>query len=36
LTPLDVPRMAIIDKPNLYAVIYLGGLGDMPSGAAAA
>lgn len=31
LTPLEVPRLAIIDKPGLYAVIYLGGLGDMLS-----
>lgn len=28
LTTLDIPRMAIIDKPGLYAVIYLGSLGD--------
>lgn len=36
LTPLEVPRLAIIDKPGLYAVIYLGGLGDMLSRATAA
>jgi DNA invertase Pin-like site-specific DNA recombinase len=36
LTPLEVPRMALIDKPGLYAVIYLGGLGDMLSRATAA
>ncbi len=35
LPPLEVPRMAIIDKPGLYAVIYLGGLGDMLSRATA-
>lgn len=29
LMPLDIPRMAIIDKPGLYAVIYLGNLRDM-------
>ena len=29
LLPLDIPRMAIIDKPGLYAVIYLGDLRDM-------
>ncbi len=29
VTPLDIPRMAIIDKPKLHAVIYLGSLGDM-------
>jgi site-specific DNA recombinase len=29
LTPLDIPRMAIIDKPKLHAVIYLGSLGNM-------
>lgn len=29
LTPLEIPRMAIIDRPELYAVIYLGNLGEM-------
>jgi DNA invertase Pin-like site-specific DNA recombinase len=29
LTPLEVPRLAIVDKPGLHAVFYLGGLGDM-------
>jgi DNA invertase Pin-like site-specific DNA recombinase len=29
LTPLDIPRMAIIDQPKLHAVIYLGNLGDL-------
>lgn len=29
MTPLDIPRTAIIDRPSLYAVIYPGSLGDM-------
>jgi hypothetical protein len=29
MTPLDIPRMAIIDKSKLHAVVYLGTLGDM-------
>jgi site-specific DNA recombinase len=29
LTPLDIPRTAIIERPGLYAVVYLGSLGDM-------
>ena len=29
LTATDVPRLAIIDRPGLHAVIYLGSLGDM-------
>lgn len=29
MTSLDIPRMAIIDRPGLHAVIYLGSLGDM-------
>jgi site-specific DNA recombinase len=29
LTPTEIPRFAVIDKPDLYAVIYLGSLGDM-------
>ncbi|HEX9542767.1 MAG TPA: recombinase family protein [Streptosporangiaceae bacterium] len=29
LTPTEIPRMAIIDKPELHAVIYLSSLGDM-------
>jgi site-specific DNA recombinase len=36
LTPLEVPRMAIIDKPALHAVLYLGRLGDVLSPAVAA
>ena len=28
-TATDVPRPAIIDRPGLYAVIYLGSLGVM-------
>lgn len=28
-TALDIPRTALIDRPDLYAVIYLGSLGDM-------
>jgi DNA invertase Pin-like site-specific DNA recombinase len=31
LTPLGIPRTAIIDRPRLHAVIYLGSLGDMLS-----
>jgi hypothetical protein len=27
LTPLDIPRMAIIDQPKLHVVVYLGNLG---------
>lgn len=30
LTATDLPRTAIIGRPHLYAVIYLGSLGDMP------
>ena len=29
MTLLDIPRMAIISDTDLYAVIYLGSLGDM-------
>jgi hypothetical protein len=29
MTPLDIPRMAIVTDTDLYAVIYLGSLGDM-------
>jgi hypothetical protein len=29
MVSLDIPRTAIIDRPRLYAVIYLGSLGDM-------
>ena len=29
VTTLDIPRMAIITDPGLYAVVYLGSLGDM-------
>src|SRR5215831_9642299 len=29
LTPLDIPRTAMIDRPKLQAVIYLRSLGDM-------
>jgi DNA invertase Pin-like site-specific DNA recombinase len=36
LTALEVPRLTIIDRPDLCAVIYLGGLGDMLSRAVAA
>jgi hypothetical protein len=28
MTPLDIPRMAIITDPGMYAVVYLGSLGD--------
>jgi DNA invertase Pin-like site-specific DNA recombinase len=29
LTPLETPRMAIIDQPELHAVVYLGTLGGL-------
>lgn len=36
LAPLEVPRVAIVDKPGLHAAIYLGCLSDMLSRATAA
>ena len=36
MTPLDIPRMAIITDTGLYAVVYLGSLGDMLESASAA
>jgi hypothetical protein len=36
MTPLDVPRMAIITDTGLYAVVYLGSLGDLLDRASAA
>jgi hypothetical protein len=29
MAALDIPRTALIDRPDLYAVIYLGSLGEM-------
>lgn len=29
LTPLDIPKVGIIDNPRLHAVIHLGSLGDL-------
>lgn len=36
MRPLDVPRMAIITDTGLYAVVYLGSLGDLLDPASAA
>lgn len=36
MTPLDIPRMAIITDTGLHAVVYLGSLGDLLDRASAA